>query len=198
MPAPVRPAHRQQPPAADPYIGLEWPAAVECTDSDNPSNPWVWPFWARRADRAAPYFGSLWVYHGSLACATWPAEDPDRYTGPWNTPTANPVMLIGNRKGDPATPYEDAVATAGLMSDAHLLTLDEYGHTAFALAESQCIVVAVERYLIDQQLPPDGTVCQPDRGPFDPVPAAAARKRRQLVEALAPPAAPVAGAAAGR
>jgi hypothetical protein len=29
---------------------------------------------------------------------------------------------------------------------------------------------AVERYLIDQELPAPGTVCQPDFGPFDPLP----------------------------
>ena len=42
---------RQGVPADEPYFGLEWFRAVECTDSLNPSNPWLWPRYARRADR---------------------------------------------------------------------------------------------------------------------------------------------------
>ena len=182
-----RPTHLRQVPDDEPYLGFEWTPAVECTDSDNPSNPWEWPRFARRADREAPYFGSPWLYY-SLVCATWPAVDPDRYTGPWDRVTANPVLLIGNRLGDPATPYEDAVSTTRMMGNARLLTLDGYGHTAFR--ESRCIVVVVEQYLIEQEVPPEGTVCLPDRAPFDPLPDAVARERRPLDEALAPPSVP--------
>ena len=167
---------RQGVPADEPYFGLEWFRAVECTDSLNPSNPWLWPRYARRADReSASPFGSAWVY-GSLACATWPATDPDRYMGPWNRRTANPILLIGNRRGDPATPYEDAVSTSKLLASARLLTLDSFGHTAQG-GLSRCIDDAVDRYMIERQLPPAGLVCQPDRRPFDPLPEIAARRR---------------------
>jgi pimeloyl-ACP methyl ester carboxylesterase len=182
LPKLVRPLHGVQ--AEEPYFGIEATQAVECTDSDNPRNPFVWPFWARLADREAPYFGSLWLYF-ALPCATWPARDRDRYTGPWDRRTANPLLLIGNSQGDPATPYEDAVSTARLMADARLLTLDSFGHAAFS--QSQCIVTAVERYLIDKRLPPAGAVCQPDRGPFDPPPV----QEPLLKEALAPETIPV-------
>ena len=167
---------RQGVPADEPYFGLEWFRAVECTDSLNPSNPWLWPRYARRADReSGSPFGSPWVY-GSLACATWPATDPDRYLGPWNRRTANPILLIGNRRGDPATPYEDAVSTSKLLASARLLTLDSFGHTAQG-GLSRCIDDAVDRYLIEQRLPPVGLVCQPDRKPFDPLPDLAAQRR---------------------
>ena len=33
---------------------------------------------------------------------------------------------------------------------------------------SACIDRAVRRYLITMATPPDGTVCQPERRPFDP------------------------------
>jgi pimeloyl-ACP methyl ester carboxylesterase len=180
LPVLVRPTHglRQE----EPYFGLEWTPAVECTDSDNPSNPFVWPFWARLADRLAPYFGSPWLYF-ALPCATWPARDPDRYTGPWNRRTANPVLLIGNSEGDPATPYEDAVSTERELGNARLLTLESFGHAAFF--QSMCIVTAVERYLIAKALPPRGAVCQPDRGPFDPLPEPTPQEEL-LEEGLAP------------
>jgi pimeloyl-ACP methyl ester carboxylesterase len=163
-----RPPGWQSVPADEPYFGLEWGPAVYCTDSTNPSNPYEWPRYARRADHQAYPFGSPWVYL-SLPCAVWPASDPDRYTGPWNRPTANPLLLVGNRLGDPATPYEGASRTANtLLANARLLTVDTFGHTAFL--QSQCVVSAIERYTIDNQLPAVGTTCQPDRGPFDPQP----------------------------
>ena len=151
---------RQGVPADEPYFGLEWFRAVECTDSLNPSNPWLWPRYARRADReSGSPFGSPWVY-GSLACATWPATDPDRYMGPWNRRTANPILLIGNRRGDPATPYEDAVSTSKLLASARLLTLDSYGHTAQG-GLSRCIDDAVDRYLISSGSRPRDSSASP-------------------------------------
>jgi len=155
-------------PEDEPYFGLEATPAVMCSDTNNPPNPFVWPRYARRADRQAYPFGSPWVYW-SLPCATWPASDRDRYTGPWNRPTAHPLLLIGNSLGDPATPYEDAQRTAEhVLADARLLTLNSFGHAGFF--QSNCVVRAVEHYLIDLRLPDKATVCQPDRGPFDPVP----------------------------
>jgi len=86
----------------------------------------------------------------------------------WNRRTANPLLLIGNRLGDPATPYEDAQRTAThVLANARLLTLDSFGHVAFF--QSRCVAQAVERYLIELRLPAPGTVCQPDRRPFDPI-----------------------------
>jgi pimeloyl-ACP methyl ester carboxylesterase len=182
----LRPRDAVLAPTNEPYLGIEQGRAVFCTDSDSASNPWLWPRFARAADRVAPYFGSYWAYV-SLPCATWPARDADRYTGPWNRPTAHPILLVANRQGDPATPYENAVSAARELASARLLTLDsQFGHGAFP--QSQCIVSAVERYLIDLQLPPEGTVCQPDRQPFDPLPPPT-RNREQLQEALTPPAA---------
>jgi pimeloyl-ACP methyl ester carboxylesterase len=155
-------------PEDEPYAGFEWPPAVACTDTSNPTNPWEWPRFARRADHQAYPFGSPWVYV-SLPCATWPASDPDRYTGPWNRPTAHPLLLVGNRLGDPATPYEGAQRTADeRLADARLLTLNSFGHTAFL--QSACVRAAIERYVINLALPASGTVCQPDRAPFDPQP----------------------------
>jgi len=171
--APVRPSFSPVVADDEPYYGLEWLPAVLCTDSDNLDNPWDWPRYARRADRAAPYFGSIWTYV-SLPCATWPAEDPDRYAGPWDRPTANPLLLIGNSQGDPATPYADAVKTAGRLADARLLTFEAWGHGAFWGA-SRCIDLAVEQYLILRRLPPQGKVCLPNGRPFDLLPDGAAR-----------------------
>lgn len=158
----------QQPPQQQGYLGLEWFSGVSCLDTANPSNQSAWPPAAQAADASAPGFGSIWTYN-SLPCASWPATDEDSYSGPWNKDTANPILLVGNRQGDPATPYDDAQSTAKRLSDARLLTLDSYGHTATG-GLSSCIDRSVERYLIAGESPPEGKVCQPDREPFDPVP----------------------------
>ncbi len=159
---PGRPALQQQ---EEVDAGLEWFNAVACVDTPNPRNPYAYPRFARSADRQGGPFGAPWIY-AMLPCATWPATDEDRYAGPWDRETA-PVLLVGNRQGDPATPYDDAQATARVLGNARLVTLDSFGHTAFG-GLSTCIDRAVERYLVDLVLPAEGTVCEPDARPFDP------------------------------
>lgn len=61
----------------------------------------------------------------SEPCASWPARAADRYTGPWNRRTANPILVIGNTY-DPATPYQGSVAMAHQLARARLLTVDGY------------------------------------------------------------------------
>jgi len=163
---------------------------VLCTDGDNPLRQRLWREAAAQADREGPYFGALWVW-GELPCATWPVRAEDRYTGPWDATTSSPVLVVGTRY-DPATPYWDAVTVSEQLPGSRLLTLDGWGHTA--LGESACVDAAVARYLVDQELPAEGTVCQPDRRPFDPVPvtaAAAAPDAKADVVAAALPAAVV-------
>ena len=159
------PAPDASAPPVSPGSGREQMLSVMCNDSSNPGDPWAWPDHARQADEVARGFGSYWTYL-SLGCATWPGPDPDRYTGPWDRETAAPVLVIGNRQGDPASSYEDARTTSELLADARLLTLDSFGHGA--RGESTCIDEALDAYLGAGTLPAEGTVCEPDRGPFDP------------------------------
>jgi len=150
-------------PGAQPYPNsFDAFAAIICADTDNPRSPSAWPRAAHQADDRAPYFGSPWTY-ASMPCAQWQVSDSGRYTGPWNRPTANPILVVGNLF-DPATRYESAVSLSHLLARARLLTLDGWGHTAFL--KSACIDNAMVRYLVDGQLPPSGTVCTPDVMPF--------------------------------
>jgi TAP-like protein len=99
-------------------------------------------------------------------CASWRTRSADRYTGPWNAATPNPILVIGNRY-DSRTAYSNARIAARRLGNAVLLTLNGYGHTS-EIDPSTCIDRAVRRYLITMATPPDGTVCPPDRQPFDP------------------------------
>ncbi|MFN2591207.1 MAG: alpha/beta hydrolase [Candidatus Dormibacteria bacterium] len=160
-------------------------AAIACADADGPRDPRAWPPAARMANEQGPYFGSLWTYL-SLPCATWPSSThQDRYVGPFDRVMSNPILVVGNRF-DPATPYAGAQALTGELGNARLLTLDGWGHTA-TFQPSTCAHDAMDRYLVDLTLPPVGTVCKPDGGPFDAPPTATAGVVPQTVLPGLPP-----------
>ena len=140
---------------------VEGGTAVFCTDSDNPSSYAAWSSAGAAAD-ASSYFGRIWTWISS-PCAAWTGADADRYMGPFNKRTANPVLVVGNQF-DPATRYEGAVTVAGLLPSSALLTVHGWGHTSLFL--SQCADAAVSRYLLAVVTPAAGTVCEQDAVPF--------------------------------
>ena len=82
----------------------------------------------------------------------WPAAAAqDRYSGPWNRPTASTILVLGNT-GDPNLPYQDSVAMSRDLAHARLLTVDGYGHTE-AGNLSTCATDYEIRYLLTGALP---------------------------------------------
>jgi pimeloyl-ACP methyl ester carboxylesterase len=138
--------------------------AVACADADDPHTYSAWSTNGAAAEAAFGYFGRLWTWVSSI-CAAWPTADSDRYTGPWNHSTANPVLVIGNQF-DPATRYQGAITAATLLPNSRLLTVHGWGHTSLFL--SACADAVQTRYLVDLTLPAPGTVCQQDHVPFTP------------------------------
>jgi pimeloyl-ACP methyl ester carboxylesterase len=138
-------------------------SAVTCSETDNPTNQAAWERNARREARRFGAAGEFWAW-GSLPCATWPVKDEDRYAGPWDNETANPILLINNFF-DPATSFESAVELQSQLANAQLLPVAGYGHVAFP--DSTCASDALARYLIDQELPPADLLCEQDAKPFD-------------------------------
>lgn len=141
---------------------LESFPAVACADSDNPHTYEAWSAAADAAEAQFGTFGRIWTWVSSI-CAAWPFGDSDRYTGPWNHDTSSPVLIIGNLF-DPATRYQGAVTASQLLPNSRLLTVHGWGHTSLFL--SQCADAVQTRYLVDQALPPPGTVCEQDHVPF--------------------------------
>lgn len=138
--------------------------ANNCLDTDNPADPALYPEMARQAEARTPHFGALWTYQG-MPCAFWPAEDADRYTGPWDAETSAPILLI-SRLYDPATPHGGAVLAAETLANARLLTIDGWGHGYFVAGRSTCADDFTAAYFIDLTLPPEGTICAEDVAPF--------------------------------
>jgi pimeloyl-ACP methyl ester carboxylesterase len=169
---PASPATRAQvsPPAtgatAPPavYTGFEQVLAVICSDSPNPRDPAAYPAAARRAYTRSGAFGPQYTWF-LAACADWPAAAArDRYSGPWNRPTASTILLLGNT-GDPATPYYGSAAMSRDLARARLLTVDEYGHTETSNPDT-CATDYENRYLLTGALPPPRTVCKQHAAPF--------------------------------
>jgi pimeloyl-ACP methyl ester carboxylesterase len=136
---------------------------VACSDSVNPDEHSFWSLAGAAADEQFGYFGRFWTWVSS-PCAVWEGFDEDRYLGPVDRPTANPVLVVGNRF-DPSTPFEGAQTVDDLLPNSSLLTMDGWGHTSIML--SPCVDEAVSLYLLDGVTPPDGTTCAQDPAPFE-------------------------------
>ena len=161
-PSPPSPATPPSGPAAAApsyYSGQEQTLAIFCADSPNPRNPAAYT-----AAAASGTFAPIYAWN-TEGCADWPAAAAqDRYTGPWNRPTASTILLLANT-GDPITAYQDSVAMSRDLARARLLTVDGYGHTT-GNNGSTCAINDAVQYTLTGALPAPGTVCQQDGTPF--------------------------------
>jgi pimeloyl-ACP methyl ester carboxylesterase len=139
--------------------------ALVCADSPARQDARAWPRVVRRLEAVSRIGGPVVGWHNA-PCASWPTRSADRYTGPWDATTPNPILLIGTRF-DPNTPLRNAQRAARRLGNAVLLTHDGYGHLSHS-DPSRCVVQATGRYLVDLTVPARGTVCPSDRLPFDP------------------------------
>ena len=168
----------------------DYPNAVEgspgvgCSDTLNPRSFAAWQRAADTAERRYGYFGRVWNWVWST-CRAWPASaGQDRHLGPWTARTSAPVLVVGNYF-DPATRYQGAVTASRLLPNSRLLSYAGWGHAASFIAGNHCVDSRVTQYLVTGQVPPAGTVCQPEGSPFTPAPPAA---RAALAAVAVPPA----------
>ena len=164
---------------------LEGFPGVACSDSENPTSYDAWSAQGAISDQRFGYFGRAWTWVSSI-CAQWPGFDRQRYMGPFDRRTANPVLVIGNLF-DPATRYQGAQIVHRLMPRSALLTVRGWGHTS--VFTSSCVDRLSVRYLIRRMTPDPGTICRQDTVPFQPASAASAAasaRRGQLLSGLAP------------
>lgn len=157
------PAPPPPPAGGPPYPGFEFQYAVVCSESPNPRRTGSYPILEVFSYARAGDVGRWWTWNYE-PCATWPSRAANPHAGPWNRPTANPILVI-DPTFDPATSFHDAEAMVRELADARLLTLEGYGHTALANT-STCINEHASRYLIEGTLPPVGATCQQDTPPF--------------------------------
>ncbi len=147
------------------YTGPEQQYAVTCSDSPNPHSPSAYAAAAKVAYARSGGWGLEEAWY-TEACAEWPGDGAqDRYTGPWDRWTANPILLLGNT-GDAALPYQqDELAMEHDLARARLLTVQGYGHTEQS-NPSTCAENYEVSYVLTGALPPAGTICQENATPF--------------------------------
>ncbi|MGC4943383.1 alpha/beta hydrolase [Kribbella sp. DT2] len=140
-------------------------ALQPCVEAQQTGRPFAYQAMADAADKKYPHFGRLRTWTGQ-ACEFIPVRDTDAVRGPWTKLKADaPVLVIGTRH-DPATPYAATRPYADLYPDAHLLTVNGWGHTT--IGKSACADAAITRYLVTLDRPADGASCAQNRRPFDP------------------------------
>ena len=125
--------------------------AVNCLDSQlRPNRPVDEQAFADASTTWAPFLMGL------NFCDGWPltttVESPD-----YTAPGAAPIVVVGTTR-DPATPYEWAQALADQLESGVLITRDGDGHTGY-LVGNECVDAAVDAYLVDGDVPADGTSC---------------------------------------
>lgn len=160
----VTAAQESRSPAA--YDEATKSAAISCLDGPASKTVDDWPTVVGNLDASSVMSGSVqgwWLW--APCAANWPASSDDRYTGPWDTQTKEPILLINNRY-DPNTAYRNAVRSQLLLGNAVLLTSEGYGHLSFN-NPSACIEAARTAYLVNLETPAPGTVCQADQQPFN-------------------------------
>jgi pimeloyl-ACP methyl ester carboxylesterase len=104
--------------------------------------------------QASSFFGPSFQY-SNLPCAYWPAK-PTGHAGPLTANGAPPILLVGGTN-DPATPYAWAVAAHKQLAGSILVTRNGNGHGSYGV--SICATIAEINYLLNLQLPAEGTVC---------------------------------------
>ncbi len=109
---------------------------------------------AARARAGDPVFGAYFAQQ-ALVCTSWPVPTAAL---PLPSSSGPPALVLGT-EGDPSTPLTGTRRVAAQLGSATLVTWLGAGHGAYPL--TPCVTDAVGRYLVEGQLPQQGTVCPP-------------------------------------
>jgi pimeloyl-ACP methyl ester carboxylesterase len=129
--------------------------AINCLD-DPTSVPFARvPSLFPEFEEASPTFGRIfaWGMAGCRGIDVTSSEEPldIRAEG------AAPILVLGTSR-DPATPLKWARALSAQLDSGVLVERDGDGHTAYN-AGNECVDSIVEDYLLDGDVPEDGTAC---------------------------------------
>jgi pimeloyl-ACP methyl ester carboxylesterase len=103
---------------------------------------------------ASEVFGKYFAYP-SLGCESWP-DGKSKVKLDFTQKLASAPLVIGTT-GDPATPYEQAVALSELLDGAVLLTFEGEGHTAYG--SNVCVDAIVEAYFRGEDIGTGNKTC---------------------------------------
>ena len=127
--------------------------AINCLDDPGPKDPSFPDTYAAELRTLSPHFGDWAAY--SYNCIFWPTpqKPPVKLTGAG----AGTIVVVGTT-GDPITPIESTKNMAAALENGVLVTVDAEQHTGYGV--NQCVVAAVDDYLIDLTAPEAGLLCK--------------------------------------
>jgi hypothetical protein len=144
---------------ADGYLGIsgfEIYFAVNCLDFAWPTgDPDAFFTAAKASAEDSPHFGEA-IVNDYVRCADWPV--PPEPLEPVTAEGAPPIVVISTT-GDPATPYQGGVDVAERLANGVLVTNEGDSHTVVGSLKP-CIDDLVAAYLVDGEVPEDGTTCE--------------------------------------
>lgn len=136
--------------------GVDALYAVNCVDRPDRLDVAETEALAEQWSVEAPVFGSYLAW-GNLPCSYWPVPATDEPRA--LVAEGSPAILVVGTEYDPATPYVWSQALAAQLDNGVLLSwIGGDGHTAYNNG-SACVDAAVDGFLIDGVVPPDGTEC---------------------------------------
>ncbi|MFT4188607.1 MAG: alpha/beta hydrolase [Aeromicrobium sp.] len=129
--------------------------AVNCLDDSERPSPEEVAERLPEFEAVSPVFGRA-LGASAGGCSSWPFE-ADAEELDFTAEGAAPILVLGTTR-DPATPYEQAVELADLLSSGVLVTRDGDGHTAYTSGNS-CVEDVVDAYLVDGTVPDEDPEC---------------------------------------
>ena len=161
-----------RPPSPASFDFLTVNVVVECIDRNYPRGRERLRREVAASVRQAPLLGPsigygppTYDHNHAPACVQWSGARTSRHHGSYRATGSAPILVIGTT-GDPDTPYRDAVALAGGLDNARLLTFRAEGHAGFD--RSECVAAAVTSYLVDLTLPRHRASCADEVQPSPP------------------------------
>jgi pimeloyl-ACP methyl ester carboxylesterase len=130
--------------------------AVNCLDSPQSLVPGEIEASLPEYERVSRTFGRVFAW-SLTRCSSWPVTSTEEPLDSVDAAGAAPIVVIGTT-GDPATPYEEAVALAEQLESGVLITREGDGHTAFR-AKNECVNSAVDAFFLEGTVPEDGLRC---------------------------------------
>ena len=131
--------------------------SVNCLDYRIEGDMATWKAQSEELQKISPRFAS--TFDGvELGCQAW-GHTGTQPSKALHAKGSAPILVIGTT-GDPATPYEDAVALADQLDSGQLLTWEGNGHAAYSNpGHGPCVTQAVDTYLLTGTMPKKGLTC---------------------------------------
>jgi pimeloyl-ACP methyl ester carboxylesterase len=129
--------------------------AVNCLDESTSMSPAQVRRLIPRFEQRSSTFGEVFAWF-LVGCPQWPVQSAEPLPE-IDAPGAPPILVIGTT-GDPATPYESAVALAGQLRSGVLVTRVGEGHTGFGRGNA-CVDATVNDFFARGAVPRDGKRC---------------------------------------